>query len=83
MISMTASLLTAAGERFRSRVMGVRMLAVYGLPLGLMAAGALIDLIGYPTTISALAVVGLAFTLLIGLKWRASLWRSPARLTST
>jgi MFS family permease len=74
MISMTASLLTAAGERFRSRVMGVRMLAVYGLPLGLMAAGALIDLIGYPMTISALSVVGLAFTLLIGIKWRASLW---------
>jgi len=74
MISMTASLLTAAGERFRSRVMGVRMLAVYGLPLGLMAAGALIDLIGYPLTISALSVVGLAFTLLIAIKWRASLW---------
>jgi hypothetical protein len=83
MISMTASLLTGAGARFRSRVMGVRMLAVYGLPLGLMAAGALIDLIGYPMTISALSVVGLAFTLLIGIKWRASLWRSPARLTSS
>lgn len=74
MISMTASLLRAAGERFRSRVMGVRMLAVYGLPLGLMAAGALIDLIGYPMTISALSVVGLGFTLFIGIKWRASLW---------
>lgn len=74
MISMTASLLTAAGERFRSRVMGVRMLAVYGLPLGLLAAGALIDLMGYPQTISALSAVGLAFTLLIAIKWRASLW---------
>jgi len=74
MISMTASLLRAAGERFRSRVMGVRMLAVYGLPLGLIGAGALIDLIGYPPTISALAVTGLAFTLFIGVKWRASLW---------
>ncbi|HEV2057047.1 MAG TPA: MFS transporter [Methylomirabilota bacterium] len=74
MISMTASLLTAAGERFRGRVMGVRMLAVYGLPLGLMASGALIDLIGYPLTISALSVVGLAFTLLIGIRWRASMW---------
>jgi len=43
-------------------------------PLGLIASGALIDLIGYPLTISALSVVGLLFTLLIGLKWRASLW---------
>ena len=74
MISMTASLLTAAGERFRSRVMGVRMLAVYGLPLGLLASGALIGLIGYPLTISALAVAGLGFTLLIAVRWRASLW---------
>ena len=74
MISMTASLLRAAGERFRGRVMGVRMLAVYGLPLGLIASGALIDLIGYPLTISALSVVGLVFTLLIGFRWRASMW---------
>jgi len=74
MISMTASLLAAAGDRFRGRVMGVRTLAVYGLPLGLIASGALIDLIGYPLTISALSVVGLGFTLLIAIRWRASLW---------
>ena len=74
MISMTTSLLTAAGERFRGRVMGVRMLAVYGLPLGLIGSGALIDLIGYPLTISTLSVVGLVFTLLIGIRWRASMW---------
>jgi MFS family permease len=75
MISMTALLLAAGGDRFRGRVMGVRMLAVYGLPLGLIASGALIDLIGYPLTISASSVVGLAFTLLIAIRWRASLWR--------
>ena len=55
--------------------MGVRMLAVYGLPLGLIASGALINLIGYPLTISTLAAVGLAFTVLIGIRWRANLWR--------
>jgi MFS family permease len=81
-ISMTASLLSAAGNRFRSRVMGVRTLAVYGLPLGLMMSGALIDLIGYPLTITTLAVVGLVCTCLIGIKWRASLWQRSARLTS-
>jgi MFS family permease len=75
MIAMTGALLAAADDRFRGRVMGVRMLAVYGLPLGLMAAGALIEWIGYPLTISALAGVGLVFTLLIGIKWRASIWR--------
>src|SRR5712664_3048717 len=74
MISMTATLITAAGGRFRGRVMGVRTLAVYGLPLGLMASGALIERIGYPLTISVSAAVGLLFTLLIGIKWRASMW---------
>ncbi len=75
MISMTAFLLAAAGDRFRGRVMGVRMLAVYGLPLGLMACGALIERIGYSLTISLFAAVGLVLTLLIGTTWRASLWR--------
>jgi MFS family permease len=75
MISMTTTLITGAGDRFRGRVMGVRTLAVYGLPLGLMASGALIQRIGYPLTITAAAATGLLFTLLIGIKWRASMWR--------
>jgi len=74
MISMTATLLAAAGEGFRGRVMGVRTLAVYGLPLGLMASGFLIERIGYPLTISLSATLGLIFTAVIGLRWRASIW---------
>jgi len=81
MIAMTGALLAAAGARFRGRVMGVRMLAVYGLPLGLMLSGVLIERIGYPLTITAAAAVGLLVTLLIGIKWRATMWqagREPA-----
>jgi Na+/melibiose symporter-like transporter len=77
MISLAAWLLMVVDDRFRGRVMGVRMLAVYGLPLGLMAAGALIDRIGYTPTIAALTVTGLVFTGLIALRWRASLWSTP------
>ncbi len=76
MVSMAVSLLRAAGDRFRGRVMGVRTLAVYGLPLGLTASGALIDRIGYPTTVSLYCVVGLIFTVLIGTRWRASVWHT-------
>ncbi|HWN90348.1 MAG TPA: arabinose ABC transporter permease, partial [Verrucomicrobiae bacterium] len=76
MISMSATLLAMAGERFRGRVMGVRQLAVYGMPLGLMASGALIERIGYPLTISVCCGIGLVFTLLIGMKWRASMWQT-------
>jgi Na+/melibiose symporter-like transporter len=78
-ISMAATLLAAAGDRFRGRVMGVRTLAVYGLPLGLMASGVLIELIGYPLTISVSAALGLVFTLLIGIRWRASVWHARRR----
>jgi hypothetical protein len=82
MISMTATLLAAAEARFRGRVMGVRTLAVYGLPLGLLASGALIERVGYPLTITASAAVGLLLTVLIGTRWRASLWH-PRPLGAT
>ena len=43
MISIAVILMRTASEHFRGRVMGVRMLVIYGLPLGLLAAGSLID----------------------------------------
>ena len=61
--------------------MGVRQLAVYGLPVGLMAAGVLIERIGYPLTITGLAVTGLLGTVLIAIRWRASVWRRAYSLT--
>jgi hypothetical protein len=79
MIAMTAVLLGAAGEGLRSRVMGVRMLAVYGLPLGLLASGFLIERLGYPLTITASSAIGLLFTVLIGIRWRASMWQRRPR----
>ncbi|HTO10709.1 MAG TPA: MFS transporter [Candidatus Binatia bacterium] len=78
MISMAATLLAAAGAEFRGRVMGVRTLAVYGLPIGLMAAGFLIERIGYPLTITVSAALGLLFTVLIAVRWRAAVWRRTA-----
>jgi len=83
MISMTATLLAAAGDRFRSRVMGVRMLAVYGMAPGLMGSGVLIERVGYSITISACCAVGLIFTLLIAIRWRASMWQGTPATAST
>jgi MFS family permease len=81
MIAMTAVLIARAGDGYRGRVMGVRMLAVYGLPLGLLASGVLIERVGYPATLSISAALGLLFTLLIGVRWRASLWHRRRRST--
>jgi len=83
MIAMTAVLLANAGAGFRGRVMGVRMLAVYGLPLGLLASGFLIERIGYPLTVSASAGIGLLFTLLIGIRWPYPFRRRSRRGVAT
>jgi len=48
MISLAVILMRAASEHFRGRVMGVRMLVIYSLPLGLLAAGSLIGEIALP-----------------------------------
>ena len=56
--------------------MGVRMMAIYSLPLGLLAAGPLIGWIGFRATASLYAIVGIVFTLIIALRWRAVLWRA-------
>jgi len=63
-----------ASERFRGRVMGVRMMVIYGLPIGLLAAGSLIDLIGYSATGTLYAALGLALMMAVALHWREDLW---------
>jgi predicted MFS family arabinose efflux permease len=73
LVPMAAMLLHGAGA-YRGRVMGMRMLAIYGLPLGLLVAGAAIDWIGFTLTASLYCLVGIACTLLIALRWRAALW---------
>lgn len=76
MVSHTVILLTSSTPRYRGRIMGVRMLAIYSLPVGLLIAGVLIGWIGFAATASLYAIVGLVFTVLIAIRWRASLWRS-------
>ena len=74
MISIAVILMRTAAENFRGRVMGVRMMVIYGLPFGLLAAGSLIDEIGFAATGTLYAVAGLALMLAIVLHWRADLW---------
>jgi MFS family permease len=74
MISAAVILMRTASAHLRGRVMGVRMLVIYGLPLGLLAAGSLIDLIGYTATGTLYAVSGLLAMAAIVLNWRAELW---------
>ena len=78
LVPLSVMLLRSSEPRFRGRVLGVRMLAVYGLPVGLLATGPLIERIGLATTGTIYASFGLVATLAIGLYWRRHIWSSTA-----
>ena len=82
MISAAVMLMRHASAHLRGRVMGVRMMVIYGLPLGLLAAGSLIDLVGYSATGTLYASAGLIAMMAIALHWRADLWpvHAPANV---
>ena len=75
---LAAVMLRSSEEAMRGRVMGVRMLAIWGLPLGLLAAGPVIAQFGYATTTFLYAGLGLVATLAIGYRWREALWNRSA-----
>ncbi len=78
MVPMAVILLRTADPAFRGRVMGVRMLAVYGLPLGMLLSGPLIEHLGFAVTGTLFSLVGIGFTVLIASTWRRHLWHPEA-----
>jgi MFS family permease len=78
MIAAAVILMRTASAHLRGRVMGVRMMVIYGLPLGLLAAGSLVDLIGYAAMGSLYAVSGIIVMVAIALRWREDLWPAQA-----
>lgn len=78
MVPMAVILLRTADPAFRGRVMGVRMLAVYGLPLGMLLSGPLIERFGFSVTGTAFSLVGAGCTVLIVSRWRRHLWHPEA-----
>jgi MFS family permease len=82
LIPMSAMLLRNSDVRYRGRVMGMRMLALYGNLPGLLISAPLIARIGFPMTATLYCGIGLVFTAVIAIHWRAHLWRrnAPANL---
>jgi MFS family permease len=82
LVPLAVILLRTSNEALRGRVMGVRMLAIYGLPVGLLTAGVLIERIGFYWMLTAYSVVGLVCITAIGVYWRADLWgrQAPANV---
>ena len=73
MIPMSVLLLKITDEVYRGRVSGVRMLAVYGMPMGLLTGGALIEWIGIPAPTVIFGLTGILTTLVIVARWRTIL----------
>jgi predicted MFS family arabinose efflux permease len=80
MVALSILLLRTSEQRFRGRVMGVRMLAIYTLPLGLLAAGPLVAAIGFRGLVLLYVGLGLSLVTAIALVWRRDLLKrgSPA-----
>lgn len=78
MVTLAIMLIRTSEERFRGRIMGVRMLAIYTLPIGLLFAGWLIPQVGYQATALGLVITGLLLTLEIAVSWRRDLIRTDA-----
>lgn len=78
MVALSIILLRTSPERFRGRVMGVRMLAIYTLPIGLLAAGPIVTAIGFRGLVLLYVGLGLCLLAAIGSAWRDDLLRGSA-----
>lgn len=78
MIPMSVILLRVTDPALRGCVMGVRMLAVYGMPVGLLLSGPMVEWAGFAATGTLYSLVGIVFTVVIAVWWRADLWARAA-----
>ncbi|MEM7750290.1 MAG: MFS transporter [Pseudomonadota bacterium] len=78
MVPLTIMLLRSSDAAFRGRVMGIRMLAIYTLPIGLVVSGTLIEAVGFRHAMSLYMITGIVLTVLIGLRWYRDLWPAAA-----
>ena len=78
LVPLVGLLMRTSDPAFRGRVMGVRMLAIYTLPVSLIVAGWLIEQVGFKQTMILYMLVGILLTLVIALRWRESVLRKDA-----
>ncbi len=78
LVPLVGLLMRTSDPAFRGRVMGVRMLAIYTLPVSLIVAGWLIEQLGFEQTMILYMLIGIALTLFIALRWRESVLRKDA-----
>jgi Na+/melibiose symporter-like transporter len=77
-IPMAAMILRTTEAQYRARVMGIRMLAIYGNLVGLLIAGPLIAHGGYGLMATLFCTFGLTFIVIITLRWSTHFWHTEA-----
>ncbi len=75
---LVAVMLQSTEPAYRGRVMGIRILAILGLPLGLMLSGPMIEHLGFGVTITLYSLVGLLGAVSMIRIWRQELWLKTA-----
>jgi len=78
LIPINALLLRTSDERYRGRIMGLRMMAIYGNLPGLLLSGPLISAFGYAAVAGGYCLFGIAVIAWIGGRWRGHLWNASA-----
>lgn len=73
MVTMSILLLRNSHESLRGRVMGVRMLAIYTLPLGLLVSGPIVSALGFRSLVLIYVGLGLVLLAVIAHTWRDEL----------
>jgi Na+/melibiose symporter-like transporter len=73
MVALSIILLRTSHERFRGRVMGARMLAIYTLPIGLLASGPVVAAIGFRGPVVLYVGLGLTLVASIAHVWHDDL----------
>jgi len=78
LVPMLTMLLRTADTQYRGRVMGIRMLAIYGNIPGLLASGPLIAHFGYPVAATIMCAFGIVTVVLVAYRWRKDIWSLDA-----
>ena len=73
MVSMSVILISQLEKHMRGRVIGIRILAIYGVPIGLMGTSYFIHMVGFQGTVNMYVVIGITLTAIIWFKWRKAL----------
>ena len=68
MILLTMLILSITEKKMIGKIMGMRQLAIFAFPIGLLCGGYMIDKIGIEFSIQAMGIFGLLISIIFGYK---------------